>query len=705
MAPRYVEQTPTTPPFQFLSGAFKLSNWKIPYFSTTMHLEDVANSLHLAAELPGAETIDWKIQELYQRDIDWPRVERDILPYLNNREQPQFFNSITIALLPFDEHKNELLPNFDVDFAWSPPGLPDAAQRFNKTLQVGPISLGFWDAWTTPADPGFQSGELCWNKDQLYGVAIDGQHRLAAIKSLVNNISSSTREFRETRVPVVLLIFAPTLGFNSPSLKEHIELLRVIFIDLNKHSKPVSRARQILLDDRDPHAVCIRELVTDHLSDNYDELAAEPPQLPLAVVDWHSEQAKFDAGPYVTTILGLDWIVSHILESRPISDYTEYSKIKTQIEKLNRTLNVNLTDAIERVDELAKFEISSFSYTDAELKTIADAFAQIWSKPICKILTTLKPYSDLLERRARNNSLSLHFQHWYEMREKADGDKYYGHALKEYQALITRYESRVEDPISEISLKNQLKELESLKTDNLAYNVVFQRAVVEAFIEYAKIDFKHIEELWFLENEDEELDVDFDTVDYLDSSDYSTRGLPGPGDRGDAQGSSVENTLSAKVSNRADQFLDALNGMILSWPDVLRIDASFSFIVDSDTENETYFWLGTLLKPEGGIDFTQAASRRAKDLLFVAATMYLYDEETDPGPGSNFQYFWDRCFSDDAPAVCRRVRRAIERFTTDKRGGSAASRILRSRELPYSAEDALFEARIRFEKMWSVLDL
>ena len=446
MPSRHIKQLPTTPAFHFLSGAFNLSKWKIPYFSTSMQLEEAAKSLHLATELPGSESINWQIQELYQRDIDWPRVERDILPYLNNREQPQFFNSITIALLPFDDDRRELLPNFEAPHSWEPPSLDNAEERFQKTLRVGPISLGFWDAWNSPSDPGFQSGELRWNTDQLYGVAIDGQHRLAAIKSLVNDMSSSSHEFRDTRIPIVLLIFAPTLGYEAPSHKDQIELLRVLFIDLNKHSRPVSRARQILLDDRDPHAVCIRELVTDQLSIDYSALDLSPPRLPLSLVDWHSEQAKFDAGPYITTILGLDWIISQIFESSPISDYTAYNKIHTQVDKLCKSLDLQLNGATERLDELAKFELSPFSYTDSELQHIAAAFSDIWSLPICKMLTEFRPYRELLDLRRHNNSLRLEFQQWYERRQKAEADKYHGHAPQEYQKLINRFENPLRRP-------------------------------------------------------------------------------------------------------------------------------------------------------------------------------------------------------------------------------------------------------------------
>ena len=236
----------------------------------------------------------------------------------------------------------------------------------------------------------------------------------------------------------------------------------------------------------------------------------------------------------------------------------------------------------------------------------------------------------------------------------------------------------------------------------MAYNVVFQRALIDAFIEYAKIDFKHIEELWTFDNND---DDDFEELDYLDSNDYSTRGSPLSLADSAISSSAIEDTLKDKVANRADQFLEALNRLTARWPEVLDIEASYPFVDNESNDVKGYFWLGTLLKPDGGIDFTQAATARAKDLLFVAAAMFLYDEEREPGPGSQFQSFWDVCFDEEPPAVCKRVRRAIERYTTDKRSSSAAFRILRSRNVDYDQELARNEAKHRFLHIWNIMDL
>src|SRR5690606_14325219 len=107
---------------------------------------------------------------------------------------------------------------------------------------------------------------------------------------------------QNSRVPVILLLFDERVGFAAPEERPTVELLRGLFIDLNKNAQTVSRARQILLDDRDPHAVCVRRLVGSQLREDLNELGGSEPRLPLALVDWHREQAKFDDGPYLSTV-------------------------------------------------------------------------------------------------------------------------------------------------------------------------------------------------------------------------------------------------------------------------------------------------------------------------------------------------------------------------------------------------------------------
>lgn len=699
MSKRIVHDVPATAHFDFLYGAFQLSKWRVPYLTTTMSLKEAAESLNLTAELPGAESIQWKLDELFQRDIDWPRVEGQVLPYLRNADQPQFFNSITVALLPFDDAIGALVESFDDGPAWDPPPLHDAQERYAKSKIVGPLSFGFWSDWSSPDDAGIRSGQVRWNTNQIFGVAIDGQHRLAALKVLAREAHSNA-ELEATRVPIILLVFAGELGFDAPSMNSQVDLLRMLFIDLNKHAQTVSRARQILLDDRDPHAVCVRELVTNHLSNNLDDLATDPPQLPLSLVDWHSEQAKFDRGPYLTTVLGLDWIVGQALGTQPIRDYTNYPSIRTQIRQLRRSLEIPLDPALERIELLQRAQMSPFSYYEDELEEIATAFAKIWSAPLCLLLTKLGPYADLIGLRRSTNSLSLDFQHWFELREKAEADKYEGEAKRAYRQLVGRLARRPDNPVLEATLNEALSELEDYKSGKLAFNVAFQRALVDGFLEYAKIGADHVDELAILADDDYFEDVDFDDPEWDDDDDGAE--LEEDDGNDTVEPVSEDHSLSSRTMARAGEFVAALDKLFASWPEILKLEASFETDHFGGDEDDVPFWLGTLLRPEGGVDFTQGASRRAKDLLFAVAALWLYDDRTEPGSGSDFDAFWQSCFDANAPSVCRRIRRAIDRYSKDT---GASGRILNAREEDYTEATALDEAYVRLRQIWEVLEL
>jgi len=691
---RTVEDIRATAHFDFLYGRFSLSKWKIPYFVTTVALDDAADDLHLTTEIPGAESVHWSLDELYQRDIDWNRVEQRITPYLRDNENPQFFNSVTIALLPLDSTKGETVDEFSTIVDWRPP-LHETSVKYGKELNVGPISFGFWDNWQSPTDAAFRSGRMRWNKDQVFAVAIDGQHRLAAMKTLAET-SKSSPEVASTRVPVILLIFDEKLGFESPHQKTTVELLRQLFIDLNKHAQTVSRGRQILLDDRDPHSLCVRSLLEDELSENLNSLADSPPRMPLSLVDWHSEQAKFELGPYLTTVLGLDWLVSQVLETKPIRDFTDYGAVATQIKKLQNRLGIELPDARSRLEDLESFQLRPFSYSLADLSLIKAAFGDVWNTPLATILTKFSPYADLVAKRIHDNTLSLDHQQWFQLRERKRQDPYEGKATQEYKQFIGRVATRADSPISEQKFESAATKLDGLKSDNLAFNVAFQRALFLAFLEYAKLSSPDVSALAEDDSDDDFPDFgDLDTPegDYeeIDDSAEAEFASPIPDTK--------QTILKRQYAERATEFVQQLNRVVEAFPGFLELDGVYAA---DGTSRE--FWSGTLLrKPEDSIDFTQAASKRARDLIFLAAAMVLYDDSRDPNAESDFDVFWEECTQEPDLAVTGSIGRAVLRFVSGE--GSAAGRAIRGRGDEYGDELASEEASDRLSFLWNELGL
>ena len=427
-----------------------------------------------------------------------------------------------------------------------------------------------------------------------------------------------------------------------------------------------------------------------------NELSIVPPRLPLALVDWYSEQAKFDDGPCVTTVLGLDWIVSRVLDTKPLRDFTDYVAVKRQIGKLQQQLGVSLQSAVGRVEELESVKLSPFVYRDEELVTIGGAFRDVWAGPLVNLLTQFSPYAALLSRRIEDHTLSLDFQNWYRLRKRHQSDQFAGKATDEYRQFLGRLAARESGPLGEQVLLEQLEKIERLKSGNLAFNVVFQRALVESLLEYCKIGTDAVDELSDFGAEEIAYPIFEDDDDYDQAVDDEAALELASDDEPIPEALTEESELKIRIAARSNEFIMNLNRLLADYPDLLSIDCTFQ-----DPDGETgFFWQGTLRKPEGGIDFTQGASTRAKDLIFMAAAMLLYDDRTDPAEGSSFEDFWDLTTSGEGPSLCRRLGRAIKRFSNDE--NSAAGRILKAqKEYQYfDADEAIEECLFRLRSLW-----
>ena len=685
-----VVDIPATPQFDFLYGRYKLSSWAIPYFSTIMSMRAAADSLGLSADSPGSDAVKWKLDELYQREIDWPRVERRIVPYLSEMDKPQFFNSLTIALLPVDRNLVRSPQPFSSDFPWNPPTLHNE-KLFAKILPVGPISCGFWNSWEDFSQAEAKTGQIRWNSKQVFAVALDGQHRLAAIQQFVDggrySSGAASDRIDETSMSVIFVVLDPAFGYVSPTNRSAVDVLRVIFIDLNKHAKIPSRARQILLDDKDPASVCVRALVGPALSNDLAELQAEPPRIPLSLVDWHTEQAKFDKGPYVTTILALDWAVTE-LTGKPIQDLMDYNAFYRQLKALRSALDLDLSAAMARLEEYKKSGSRPFSLLegedDNEIERIAAAFRRLWNPVFVKLLTEFAPYRDLIERRSSEGALMLDFSNWYRLRYQRQQDKFAGRATKDYDRFLGRLDART-PPIAEPQLTAPLKRIEDYKADNLAFNVVFQRAYFLAFTEFSKIKIEHLDEILSSSDVDVDFDVDFDDVDAADEENS---------DSVDSDPATTEDVPETLVA--ADNFVRSMNALVDAIPDILRVDCDFE-TPGGDTRR---FWLGTFLKPESGIDFTQGASVRGAELLFWAAAIQTFGGIANPDNRVDFDDFWNTIIH-PASGLAGRIRRSIDRFAK-----GTAKRILDAAGI-YDAETekAREEARDRLRWLWKQLGL
>lgn len=698
-ARRVVEDIPATPHFDFLYGRYHLSSWVIPYFSTTMSLRDAATNLRLATDFPGSDDVKWKLEELDKREVDWPRVECRIVPYLRATTQPQFFNALTIALLPAGHSLSDTQQAFATQRKWRPPALA-AADRFPKVLTVGPVTCGYWADWDDFSQAGARTGQLRWNPEEVFAVALDGQHRLAAIQQFLANPGVSDDQLRATSVPVIFVALDRRFGYEAAVSKSLVDVLRVIFIDLNKHARIPTRARQILLDDKDPTSVCVRALVGETVTGDTTDLEATPARLPLALVDWHTEQAKFDEGPYVTTILTLDWAITALLGAKPVQDFMDYGAVRKQMQALYLWLRVDMDSAFARLDDLEAVKFQPFSYSESaendELDRISRAFQRIWNPVFISLLTDFTPYRELIAFRQANGSFTLDFANWYRLYHRQKSDPYEERATAEYRRFLVRIQTGA-NPVGEAQIDSLRAAIEARKANLLAYNVVFQRAYFLAFHEWNMVDEAHLDDLedfdaadvFFDDEAPDDGEHDEEASDAEDSSDDGADATTEHGDAG---------PLADHVRQRAEEYVRCLNNLVDRRPEILRSDCVFP----RDDEENQRFWLGTLETADGVIDFTQDASLRARDVIFWAVAMQMYGGRVAPEERSDFDDFWADVLESNG-SYMKRIRRSVKRFA--EREGSAGDRILEARGEEFDRDNSTEEARLRMRWLWAVMGL
>ena len=519
-------------------------------------------------------------------------------------------------------------------------------------MPFGPISLRYYEQWTSLQQPEAKLGKIRWNKDETFCVAIDGQHRLAAIKKFAHNSEVSAK----ADVSVLLILLSDKLGFRGPENTSQVDILRSLFIDLNKHAKLVSRTRLILLDDRDPTSLCTRAMIGESLSNSFCDLGGSQPQLPLTLVDWHTDGAKVDKGPYLVSVLTLDWAVQKILGTSPIKDPMQYSTVSTQLSAFSKKLEIDLHKAQERLEYCRRQE-RPFAYSDGEpneLSEIANSFRKVWVPSITKLFSQLSPYDRLVDARKSSGSHVADFTNWYQLYFRKSRDKFGGHASGDYNNLIRRwsdsgvyYESDLEDWLHEAESK---KEVVGHNASSLAFTVVFQKALV-----YALIDFLLLSEL-VVEDHTERLEIEID----------------GPlEDSRDAAG--LRNLRYAAL------FVELVNRAIERVPDFLWLFGEPEGVI---------IWEGTLLSADSStIDFTEAAAVRGQDVILMAVYLQIILETHVPGSLSDLvELISDgengfKSTSDSASPLSR-LSRACKSFTqgTRQSGQSASKRILKARQ-------------------------
>jgi hypothetical protein len=278
-----------------------------------MDLNRVTSELKTHEEVSPSLDTTYSLVELFQRQIDIERVKREIVEgYLRIPNKIKFFNSLTIVLLPKSK-EGKIVSTFE-NYENNDPPIPDPQfGEFDKFFAPGQAAdkksvFGGVQFVTTITE---NLARLRWDMRRVDAVAVDGQHRLKALKIWMEGKNGQLSDIeRPTRVPVIFLMLHEGAGFVGAANGGTAGIrgiAREIFTDLNKNAREVDLATQIILDDLSVESCCVRSLVTTATCTDDDTL------LPLTLLRWQDANNRFDQKYYLNSLVNLHLIVKDLL--------------------------------------------------------------------------------------------------------------------------------------------------------------------------------------------------------------------------------------------------------------------------------------------------------------------------------------------------------------------------------------------------------
>ena len=259
----------------------------------------------LISDIRGSER--WPVRDLFQRDVDNDRISDSLLPYLQDIHKIKFFNPITLTLLPMQDNDDRVLTQM-------PRVILSSMKKDDYEWELLERPSYHRVRWVKD-NPHY--AVLEWNDVRTKLVAIDGQHRLSALKRFWHDSEATVHQsFREWFIPVVVVSFRVGEGREEPP--SVLEVVRSIFVYINTEAKVVNRARQILLSDESINAVCTQELVQlAHSNDLLPWAERNPDRLPLLFYDWRGEESERQRVHAPASVKGIeeiyDWFCNYVL--------------------------------------------------------------------------------------------------------------------------------------------------------------------------------------------------------------------------------------------------------------------------------------------------------------------------------------------------------------------------------------------------------
>ncbi len=213
----------------------QMGEWN--YYVVKMNARELADNVQLASAIYDENILDKSIQrtlnEEMQNTLIETRVYKEIVEYLK-RQPYRFFSSIVVAAFEGNPMFYPIEITEDPQFV-----IFREDQRINDAF-----------------------GLLKFDGTQKY-YALDGQHRLSAIKTLLDRTNplsdGSPEDFESDEFSVIVVV--PS---QSDSNAEFMQKYRRLFTNLNRYTKKTDNATNIMMDEDDTFAILTRKLINNN---------------------------------------------------------------------------------------------------------------------------------------------------------------------------------------------------------------------------------------------------------------------------------------------------------------------------------------------------------------------------------------------------------------------------------------------------------
>jgi hypothetical protein len=485
-------------PLYGIRGQFSLTaNVTLPYFVTLIDLKRITHELKTHEEVsPSLETV-YTLLELFQRQIDIERVQKDIVnAYLKVPNKVKFFNSLTIVLLPKDS-AGRICPKFEDYPKNNPPLLQD--NEFDQFFGNEAFRKSVFGGVQFTSTETANLSRLRWDLNRVDAVAVDGQHRLKALKLWMEGKNNELTEIEKpTRIPIIILLLHEEAGFELPQVGTATGIkyiAREIFTDLNKNAKEVDPATQIILDDRSVESCCVRSMITESTCVDDDSL------LPLSMLRWQEANYRFDQKHFLNSLVNIHLLIEDLLDLQKPSKPMEKNNVLEFIRKASSLLGTGQNRRLEYLNvSLEEYYITEFvdSEEDAAVAPFSSipsqflpgalaGFKERFAGWLLKLLREFRPYADVIAYARQNNLIAGEFS------------QYLSQPKSHQQELMIELRSRHGENWHQEVIGRHQKAIEAIKGlgdktlgEQWAFKTIFQKALVrlakELFVSVADSD-------------------------------------------------------------------------------------------------------------------------------------------------------------------------------------------------------------------------